>query len=132
LGVNPPVEGIITEVSLREEKLTDVNLAVHLVNDAHASDIECFILFSNDSDISPALQIIKNQLHKKVIVIMPISPTALSEKRTTISYRLKQNSTYVITPVKLASIKQATLPRIITSPRTKNPLINPWDIEPIV
>ena len=130
MGVNPPVEGILTEVLLREEKLTDVNLAVHLVNDAHASDIECFILFSNDSDISPALQIIKNQLHKKVIVIMPISPTALSEKRTTISYRLKQNSTYVITPVKLANIKQATLPRIITSPYTKNSLINPWDIEP--
>ena len=61
-------------ISIREEKQTDVNIAVRIVEDAysHANkeyDIACLI--SNDSDLEQALSI-KRKLKQKVIWIPPI------------------------------------------------------------
>ena len=49
-----------------EEKGSDVNLALHVLNDAWLDKYDCAVIVSNDSDLAEALRLIKEQ-HKKVI-----------------------------------------------------------------
>jgi len=58
-------------VDKSEEKGSDVNLAVHLVNDAHLKKFETAVIISNDSDLLEALLIVKNQLKLPVGVLCP-------------------------------------------------------------
>ena len=44
-----------------EEKESDVNLAVHMVNDAWADACDCTVLLSNDSDLAEALRVCKER-----------------------------------------------------------------------
>ncbi len=54
-----------------EEKGSDVNLAVHLLNDAWLGKYDCAVVLSNDSDLKEAITLVKNH-HKKLIgVAMP-------------------------------------------------------------
>jgi uncharacterized LabA/DUF88 family protein len=54
-----------------EEKGTDVNLAVHLVNDAHLGIFDTAVVVSNDSDIAEAVNIVARDMGKEVWVINP-------------------------------------------------------------
>jgi uncharacterized LabA/DUF88 family protein len=49
-----------------EEKGTDVNLAAHLVNDAHNSKFERAAVISNDSDLKEAIRIVRREIGKEV------------------------------------------------------------------
>ena len=53
-----------------EEKMTDVNIAIEMVQDAHANKFDIAILISADSDFVPPVQILQS-LGKKVIVALP-------------------------------------------------------------
>lgn len=59
------------QASTFEEKGTDVNLAVHLVNDAHLNKFDVAVVVSNDSDLAEAVAITARDLHKEVWVINP-------------------------------------------------------------
>lgn len=50
-----------------KEKSPDVNLAVHLLNDAWRGKCDCAILVSNDSDIAEAMRLVKQQ-HPKILL----------------------------------------------------------------
>ncbi|HEV7449415.1 MAG TPA: NYN domain-containing protein [Candidatus Paceibacterota bacterium] len=54
-----------------EEKGTDVNLGVHLVNDAHLNRFQTAVVVSNDSDLAEAIAITARDLNKEVWVINP-------------------------------------------------------------
>jgi uncharacterized LabA/DUF88 family protein len=54
-----------------EEKKSDVNIAVHMLNDAFKNQYDMAILVSNDSDLSEALRIIKEDLGKKIGILNP-------------------------------------------------------------
>lgn len=55
-----------------EEKKTDVNIAVHMLDDAYRGCCERIVLVSGDSDLVPAINIIKDrQPHIEVIVYIP-------------------------------------------------------------
>lgn len=54
-----------------EEKGTDVNLAVHLVNDAHNKKFETAIVVSNDSDLKEAVRIVSEELNLRVGILAP-------------------------------------------------------------
>lgn len=60
----------------REEKGSDVNLAVHLLNDAWCDLYDCVVLLSDDSDLAEPLAIVR-QMGKHVVLLSPI---ALQEK----------------------------------------------------
>jgi uncharacterized LabA/DUF88 family protein len=59
------------EVVKVEEKGSDVNLATHLLNDAHLGDFACAVVISNDSDLVEAVKIVRNQLKRTVVVLSP-------------------------------------------------------------
>jgi uncharacterized LabA/DUF88 family protein len=56
----PPIQ---VEVWKNEEKGSDVNLALHLLNDAWQDAFDCAVVVSNDSDLAEALRMVK-AIHK--------------------------------------------------------------------
>jgi len=54
-----------------EEKGTDVNLAVHLLNDAHKKQFDIAVIVSNDSDLAGAVKIVTQELRMPVGIINP-------------------------------------------------------------
>ena len=54
-----------------EEKGSDVNIAVHLLNDAWLDHYDCAVIVSNDSDLAESLRLIKEQHQKKIGLITP-------------------------------------------------------------
>lgn len=54
-----------------EEKGTDVNLAVQIVNDAHLNRFQTAVVISNDSDLEEAVAITARDLGKEVFVFNP-------------------------------------------------------------
>lgn len=54
------------EILKTEEKGSDVNIAVHLLNDAWLDVYDCAVVVSNDSDLAESLRLVK-QHHRKVI-----------------------------------------------------------------
>ena len=54
-----------------EEKGSDVNLAVQLLNDAWLDLHDCAVIVSNDSDLSESLRLVKEQHKKKIGLITP-------------------------------------------------------------
>jgi uncharacterized LabA/DUF88 family protein len=54
-----------------EEKGSDVNLALHILNDAWLNNYDCAVLVSNDSDLAEALRLVNNDHKKKIGLIVP-------------------------------------------------------------
>lgn len=69
----------MAEVIKTEEKGSDVNLALEILNDAWTNDYECAVLVSNDSDLAHALKLIK-QNHKKNICLVTAKNTHPSKQ----------------------------------------------------
>lgn len=57
-----------------EEKGSDVNLALHLLNEAWLDLYDCAVVVSNDSDLTESLKMVKNH-HKKIIGLVTPSKT---------------------------------------------------------
>ncbi len=58
---------------VREEKQTDVNIAVYLMKEAFADTYDTAILLTNDTDLIPAIEGMKKAFpRKKVGVVFPI------------------------------------------------------------
>jgi hypothetical protein len=64
----------LVEVIRAEEKGSDVNIAVEMINDCWQGNFECAALVSNDGDLERALRIVKQQLKRRVILYTPGAP----------------------------------------------------------
>ncbi len=62
-----------------EEKGSDVNLALNLLNDAWLDLYDCAVVVSNDSDLAESLRLVKTQ-HKKMIGLITPSKTHPSKE----------------------------------------------------
>ena len=101
--VNPKYGGLI-KVFRIEEKGSDVNLAVHLVNDAHKDIFDCAIIISNDSDLAEAMHIVKDEYGKVVGLFTPW--------RRYVSKQLMRHSSFQRT-IRKASLAKSQLPNPI-------------------
>ena len=89
--VTPSPKGPNTaEVWRTEEKGSDVNLAVHLLNDAHNNDYEVAIVVSNDSDLGEAIRIVTQDINLKVGVVFP---EGAIDPHTGTRYKLRKSQT---------------------------------------
>jgi uncharacterized LabA/DUF88 family protein len=57
-----------------EEKGSDVNLSVHLVNDAWNNSYDCAVVCSNDGDMAEAMRIVRRERRKSVVLVVPGDP----------------------------------------------------------
>lgn len=69
-----------------EEKGSDVNLAVHLLNDAWLDRYDCAVLVSNDSDLAEAIRLVKSQHNKSIGLIVPGDEKARKPSRELAKY----------------------------------------------
>ena len=59
------------EVVRTEEKGSDVNLAVHLLNDGWLDAYDCAVVVSNDSDIAEAMRLVRHHHGKRIGLVTP-------------------------------------------------------------
>jgi uncharacterized LabA/DUF88 family protein len=98
---NPPPSTV--RVWKNEEKGSDVNLALHLLNDAWLDAYDSAVVVSNDSDLAESLRMLKQQ-HKKLIGL--VTPGAPQRKT---SRQLQQYADF-IKPVRAWALKSSQLP----------------------
>lgn len=91
IGVRPQMVKVLRS----EEKGSDVNLAAHLVHDAHQTDpartFECALVLSTDSDLAEAIRLVTQEVRKPVWVCRPNpkSKTGELERVATAVFNLK-------------------------------------------
>lgn len=103
-----------------EEKQTDVNIALHMFCDSVVDNIcEQVVLFSNDSDLAPALYAIKKRNSKITIGI--VAPVRDNERKSSID--LREHSDWTRNGIQSHELLESQLPnRVITR---KRPIIKP-------
>jgi len=69
---SPPLASV--DVWKNEEKGSDVNLALHVLNDAWLNAYDCAVIVSNDSDLGKALRLVKLQTGKLIGLVTPGAP----------------------------------------------------------
>ena len=73
------IEGTdIVTVTKWEEKESDVNMAIHLIEDGYENQYDCAVLISNDTDLKTPLSRVKRKLKKLVGVISPYKTTHIA------------------------------------------------------
>ena len=109
--VNPNL-GRLVEVIRTEEKGSDVNLAVHLVNDARKNQFDCAVIISNDSDLAEAMRIVKEECGKTVGLLTP--------GRRSASKKLTKHSSFQRT-IRNGNLAKSQLPSPIPGTRIFKP-----------
>ena len=69
---DPPAKGPrLVKVIRTEEKGSDVNIATHLIHDAHQQKFKSAVLVTNDSDLREPIRIVRDDLDLEVGVLNP-------------------------------------------------------------
>ena len=71
LAASTPKNMRFATVIRTEEKGSDVNLAVHMVNDGYKGSFDSAVMVTNDSDLVEAIRIVRNELGKSVGILNP-------------------------------------------------------------
>ena len=110
---HPPHDTV--EVLRTEEKSSDVNLAVHLLNDAHNKDYEVAIVVSNDSDLAESIRIVTRDINLRVGIVFPYGAV---DPYTGTLYELRSSTILR----KYATFIGVTKPRILSNNQLPNTL----------
>lgn len=62
------------------EKGSDVNLAVHLVNDSWLNKFDCAVVISGDSDLAESIRLVRQHHKKKVVGVMSPGKRSMSKQ----------------------------------------------------
>ena len=65
----------------REEKRTDVNIAVWMVDDAYQDRCDWLVLISGDSDLVPAVDLIRQRFRQKKIIVYVPTGAGVKDRR---------------------------------------------------
>lgn len=115
-NANPPPNTL--EVIKTEEKGSDVNLAIQVLNDAWLNQYECAVIVSNDSDMAEALRMIRMHHPKKIIgLITPGEDTRTSEQLKKYSHFIKK--------IRTSLLKKCQFPEHIPETNITKPV--DWD-----
>lgn len=108
-NANPPPN--TCEVYKTEEKGSDVNLAIHLLNDAWLDKYDCAVIISNDSDMAESLKMVRLHHPTKVIGLI----TTGGKIRT--SEELKKHAHFT-RKIRTGLLRNSLLPNPITEKNT--------------
>jgi uncharacterized LabA/DUF88 family protein len=78
---------LLAYVLKTEEKGSDVNLAAHLIHDAHSNRFDEAIVISGDSDLCEAVKIVTSQIGKPVTIANPQTRVSRSLTKVATHYR---------------------------------------------
>lgn len=117
--ISPPDKAERVDIWKLEEKLTDVQMALHIYRDAVKENCEQIVLVTNDSDIEPAAQLVKEDTN---IILGVVIPRKFDTARST-STKLRDISDWALIGVKDGQLASSQFPRSI--PTKKKPIIKP-------
>lgn len=92
-----------------EEKGSDVNLAAHLVHDAHCGAFQVAVVISNDSDLAAPIELVTRDLGLPVGVANPHAENPRSRQ----SVQLRQAASF-LKPVRQAALRKCQFPPVLT------------------
>jgi 6-hydroxy-3-succinoylpyridine 3-monooxygenase len=95
-----------------EEKQSDVNLALHVLADVLLGGIEHVVIVTNDTDLAPAVQMLKQKTAATVGVVIPTTDHARIPNA-----ELVKPADWVRTHINLSELQKSQLPRVIADPR---------------
>lgn len=78
--LNPIAGQRYADVIRTSEKGSDVNLAVHLLNDAWLDSYDCAIMVSGDSDLAESIRLVKQHHRQKKIGLVTMGKRAASKE----------------------------------------------------
>ena len=108
-----PLSGRQTvEVIKTEEKGSDVNLAVHLLNDGWLDSYDCGVVVSNDSDITEAMRLVREQHGKRIGLVTPGTGRHLQQ--------LKKHADFV-RHIRASGLRHSQLPDPIPGTNIRKP-----------
>ncbi|KJU82280.1 NYN domain protein [Candidatus Magnetobacterium bavaricum] len=110
---NPLPNRTFENVIKTEEKASDVNLAVHLLNDAWSNAYDCAVIFSNDSDFAEAIQLVK-KLNKTIGLIIPPNCNPSQQLLRCVDFKK---------PMRAGVLSASQLPNPIPDSKIHKPLI---------
>ena len=102
----------MVEVIKREEKGSDVNLAVHLLNDAWLDQYDCAVVVSNDSDLAESMRLVRERGGKLIGLLTP----GLSNP----SFQLKSHSDFA-RHIRPGALANSQLPNPIPGTKIRKP-----------
>jgi uncharacterized LabA/DUF88 family protein len=113
------------QVNLRhEEKETDVNIAVHMLQDAYANRVDRALLISNDSDLSPVIRTIRADFPRVVVRILTPPGRYTSKELVTAAGDAKR-----VTKIQELHVERSMLPAEVIFPDGRR-VIRPTEYEP--
>jgi uncharacterized LabA/DUF88 family protein len=110
-----PINGIKrAEVYETTEKGSDVNLAVHLLNDAWLDMFDCAVVISGDSDLAESINLVKSYHKQKIVGVLSPGKRSMSKELIKSSDFIKAISTLALTQSQFPSTIPGTT---ITKPK---------------
>lgn len=107
-----------------EEKQSDVNLALHILRDVLLGEVDQVVVVTNDTDIAPALAMVRALTNVKVGVVTPIK--AGGQPNTD----LVKHAHWVRKAISAADLTAAQLPRLVMGGRTPTAKPLSWFARP--
>ena len=92
-----------------EEKQSDVNLALHAFKDAITNEVDQVVIVTNDTDIAPALSMIRGLTE---VVVGLVIPTTNHQRKPNAD--LTRHSHWIRTYIATDELKAAQFPRVIS------------------
>lgn len=104
-----------------EEKQSDVNLALHAYHDAIKGVVDQVVIVTNDTDIAPALQMIRDFTAVKIGVVIP---TCNSDRKPNTD--LVRHAIWVRKHITDTELANSQMPRVISLGKTPTIKPNDW------
>lgn len=114
---------VFKRVVRTDEKGSDVNMAIHILNDAWLNKYDCAVLVSNDSDIAGALSFVKeNHPTKEIGLIIPFEwPSSQKNRRASPSVELMKRADFK-RQIRKGVLRSSQLPQQIPNTNIHKPL----------
>ena len=108
-----------------EEKQSDVNLALHAFKDAILGEVDQVVIVTNDTDIAPALEMIRQLTNTVIGIVIPTT-----NQRRLPNQALVDHAHWVRTHITSHELKSAQLPRIIVAGKKSYSKPDSWHKNP--
>lgn len=103
-----PRDCAFVDVWKLEEKQSDVNLAIHALTDALTGEVDQVVIVTNDTDIAPAMEMIKQRTKVQIGLIIP----TINQVRK-VNADLAKFADWTRKDIKIDELKASQLPRVI-------------------